>query len=124
MSSGSRLRALCVSLILFSWLAEPAAAVTARTRDWVSMVVTKIAKAAGDPAVEGGTVTIRVRIESTGALADVGIDTSSGSAAIDARALLAVKSAAPFKPPPRQLLTLEGFTELSFPLQLSSEPSR
>ena len=30
----------------------------------------------------------------------------------------AVQAAAPFPPPPAGLLTLEGFTELSFPLTL------
>ncbi|EHP88848.1 TonB family protein, partial [Methylorubrum extorquens DSM 13060] len=39
-------------------------------------------------------------------------------AALGERAARAVQAAAPFPPPPAGLLTLEGFTELSFPLTL------
>lgn len=119
-------RALLVSVLL-STSAAAATDAGRRGRDWVSGVVTKIARAAAEKASDpstSGTVTIRLRIGFDGALADAGIDEGSGSAALDERALRAAKAASPFRPPPSGLLTLEGYTELSFPLQLGGAAAR
>lgn len=101
--------------------AEPSAKPNPKT--WVSGVLTRISEAdgrAGRANGPGGTVSVRVRIGSDGSLDGAAIDESSGKAELDERALRAVRAAAPFAPPPAKLLTLEGFTELSFPLQLGN----
>ncbi|GEP12328.1 hypothetical protein MGN01_41730 [Methylobacterium gnaphalii] len=84
------------------------------------MVVTKISRAGekSATATPGGKVTIRVRIAADGTLEGAAIEESSGSPALDARALQAAEAASPFAPPPEKLLTLEGFTELAFPVEL------
>lgn len=90
------------------------------TEAWVSMVVTRITRAGerGAAAEPGGTVTIRIRIGADGAVEGAAVEEGSGSDALDTRVLKAVSDASPFTPPPETLLTLEGFTELSFPLTL------
>ncbi|MCE4226732.1 energy transducer TonB [Methylobacterium sp. C25] len=70
-------------------------------------------------AIPEGTVTIRIRIGSEGMLEGAAIEESSGSDALDRRALQAAKAAAPFSPPPAKLLTLEGFTELAFAVEFA-----
>ncbi|GEO98159.1 TonB family protein [Methylobacterium haplocladii] len=109
--------------------ARPAAGVPERERRtekltpnrWVAMVVTRITQAGGTTAAgdPGGTVTIRVRIGIDGTLEGAAVEESSGSPALDGRALEAAKAAAPFAPPPEKLLTLEGFTELSFSVEFA-----
>lgn len=91
--------------------------VDARAKAWVSGVVNRIGRAdrAAAPG-RGGPVTLRVRIAADGTLAGVEID--EGAPALAERAARAAQAAAPFPPPPAGLLTLEGFTELSFPLTL------
>ncbi|MGX5773929.1 TonB family protein [Methylorubrum zatmanii] len=95
--------------------------VDAKARAWVADVVSRIGMAdrmAGraEPRGRGGAVTIRVRIDSSGALGGIALE--EGPMALGERAARAVQAAAPFPPPPAGLLTLEGFTELSFPLTL------
>ncbi len=94
------------------------------TEKWVSMVVTRISRAGETPAAAtpGGTVTIRLRIGADGTMESASIDESSGSEALDSRALAAAKAASPFAPPPERLLTLEGFTELAFPVEFGRSP--
>lgn len=97
----------------------------AKARAWVSSVVDKIDAAGGGKAGgPGGSVTVRLRIASDGTLDGAEIEEGSGSAQLDERALRAVRAAAPFRAPPRQILTLEGFTELSFPVQLRGAATR
>lgn len=93
-------------------------------RDWLSTVITKIAKAEGEKAAPprhkaSGTVTIRVQIAADGFVNWVTVEQSSGSPDLDERARALVRAAGPFGPPPRQLLTQAGTTDLSFPLRLS-----
>lgn len=91
--------------------------VDARAKAWVAGVVNRIGMADRAPAPgRGGQVTIRVRIDAKGALD--GVEVEDGPAALGERAIRAAQAAAPFPPPPAGLLTLEGFTELSFPLTL------
>lgn len=123
----NRLLAICLALVLAAPAsAKPRPAPAANASAWVSEVVTRIgeaqAKATGEG--KGGTVTVRLRIGASGALEGAAIDESSGSEALDARALAAVRNAGPFAPPPAKLLTLEGFTELSFPLELGPAATR
>ncbi|AWN43330.1 TonB family protein [Methylobacterium durans] len=115
---------LCVCVVLClpapgALRAEPA--VGAAVRQWLSTVVTRIGAAdrAEAPRSRGGTVTIRVRIAADGSLKDASVEGGSGSAALEARALAAARAAAPFAPPPSELLTEDGTTELSFPLDLA-----
>ena len=91
---------------------------------WVAAVVTKISMADRSGAGGRGTVTIRVRVSADGALDGVSIDEGSGSQGVDARAIRAVRAAAPFRPPPKALLSLEGYTELAFPLDVGARNAR
>lgn len=119
---------LALAWLVAAAMAAPAQARTnqARTdRDgWVSAVVTKISMADRSGAGGRGTVTIRVRVSADGALDGVSIDEGSGSQGADARAIRAVRAAAPFKPPPKALLSLEGYTELAFPLDVGVTNAR
>jgi len=92
-------------------------------RDWLSGVITRITKAEGETAhparrKASGTVTIRVEIAADGFVNRVAVERSSGLPDLDERARSLVRAASPFAPPPPQLLTKGGTTELSFPLQL------
>lgn len=89
---------------------------------WAAMVVTRITQAdlkAGG-GEQSGTVTVRMRISADGALDSAVVEGSSGSTKLDERALRAIQAASPFAPPPRRIITLEGYTELGFPLDLDS----
>ncbi|MBB2963302.1 TonB family protein [Methylobacterium sp. R2-1] len=91
--------------------------VDARAKAWVAGVVSRIGMADRARAPRrGGQVTIRVRIDAKGGLD--GVEIEDGPVALGERAARAAQAAAPFPPPPAGLLTLEGFTELSFPLTL------
>lgn len=96
---------------------------SAEVRDWLSAVITKIAKADSEKAAPSrrrasGTVTIRLQIAGDGFVNRVEVEKSSGSPDLDERARALVRAASPFSPPPAPLLTKAGTTELSFPLQL------
>ncbi|MCP1546967.1 MULTISPECIES: TonB family protein [Methylorubrum] len=113
-------RPLLLAALMLSAPLVPASAaprVDARAKAWVAGIVNRIGTAdrAAAPG-RGGQVTVRVRIEADGALG--GIVLEEGPAVLGERAARAVEAAAPFPPPPAGLLTLEGFTELSFPLTL------
>lgn len=106
----------CVVPFTASWAAEPGG----RDRSWVANVVSRISEVERKSGenTQGGTVALRLRIDMDGSLDFATVEESSGSTAIDERALRAARAAAPFDPPPKRLRTLEGFTELSFPLRL------
>lgn len=93
---------------------------------WVADVVTKVTRAGDIGAAEtpGGSVTIRIRIGADGSVEGTAVEESSGSADLDARALAAAKAASPFSPPPQKLLTLGGFTELSFAVKFEKAAIR
>lgn len=139
-------RLVCASLVSVAILGEPESAVAGSQlqpkerpasrqspEQWVAMVVTKVSRSGQEAfqdlpssisrnsraAIAEGTVTIRVRIGADGTLEGAKIEESSGSDALDRRALQAAKAAAPFKPPPANLLTLEGFTELAFAVEFA-----
>jgi protein TonB len=72
--------------------------------DWGSKVRARINRKVALPADSApGTVKVRLDIAASGALLSVGIAQSSGQAALDAAALKAVKSAAPFARAPKGL---------------------
>lgn len=72
--------------------------------DWGSKVRARINRKVALPADSApGTVKVRLEIAASGALLAVGIAQSSGQAALDAAALEAVKSAAPFARAPKGL---------------------
>ncbi len=122
--SAALLAAAGLTVLVFSSAVQ--ARVDSREKDWVSLVVSKISEAdrrAAGTRAQRGVVTIRVRVASDGSLEDVAIEQGSGTASLDERALQAVRAAAPFKPPPAGLLSLDGSTELSFPLELRGRSS-
>lgn len=81
--------------------------------DWGSKVRARINRKVALPAdTAPGTVKVRLEIAPTGALLAVGIAQSSGQAALDAAAIKAVKSAAPFARAPK------GLTEPSYSFSL------
>lgn len=120
----SRLSRACLSLILLSVVpvrAQPDVPPTVRR--WIATVVTRVGEAGrASTAIPDrtGRVEIRPRITADGSLRDATIERSSGSAQIDARALAAARAASPFGPPPPAVLTEDGTTELSFPLDVSA----
>ena len=72
--------------------------------DWGSKVRARINRKVALPADSApGTVKVRLEIAASGALLAVGIAQSSGQAALDAAAVKAVKSAAPFARAPKGL---------------------
>lgn len=81
--------------------------------DWGSKVRARINRKVALPADSApGTVKVRLEIAASGALLAVGIAQSSGQAALDAAALKAVKSAAPFARAPK------GLSEQSYSFSL------
>ena len=108
------------ALLALTLLAVPATAAPradAKARAWVADVVNRIGAAdRGVAPGQGGPVTLRVRIAADGALGGIAIE--EGAPALAERARRAAEAAGPFAPPPPNLLTLEGYTELSFPLTL------
>lgn len=119
MASRFLLVLLALTLSALSATAAPRvdAKVDAKARAWVADVVNRIGAAdrAAAPG-RGGPVTLRVRIAADGALDGIAIE--EGAPALAERARRAAEAAGPFAPPPPGLLTLEGYTELSFPLTL------
>ena len=96
----------------------------AAVQAWLSTVITKIGTPdgvrSGQPRQRKfGTVTIRVQIAADGFVNAVAVEASSGSPALDERARSLVRAASPFSPPPPQLLTAAGTTELSFPVRIA-----
>ena len=94
---------------------------------WLSALVTKIDRAdrdRSDPsgAKAAGTVMIRVQVAADGFVNRVFLERSSGSAALDDRALSAARAASPVTPPPPARQTRAGVTALSFPLRLARKP--
>lgn len=91
-------------------------------RIWIANLVSRVSEVERKfgPNPQSGRVTLRLRIGTAGTLDWVVVEESSGSTDVDERALRAAQAAAPFDPPPKRLLTLEGFTELSFSLQLDA----
>jgi protein TonB len=81
--------------------------------DWGSKVRARINRKVALPAdTAPGTVKVRLEIAPTGALLALGIAQSSGQPALDAAALKAAKSAAPFARAPK------GLTEASYSFSL------
>src|SRR3954451_9993270 len=73
-------------------------------RDWLSAVITKIAKADHEQTnpsrgKASGTVTVRVQVAADGFVNRVEIERSSGSPDLDQRARAVVRAASPFNPP-------------------------
>lgn len=116
----------CGAVLGLLLLAGPGASrdnVSPAVRDWLSAFITKIdeAERAGHrPAARktASTVVIRVEVAADGAVRRAEIERSSGSHAIDQRALDAVRAVSPFTAPPAELLAGADVADLSFPLQL------
>lgn len=118
---------MAAGLIALAFMPLAQARTDPRERDWVTMVVSRISEAdrrARGLKNLGGIVAIRIRIAADGSLEDAAVEKASGSSSLDERALQAVRAAGPFRPPPAQLLGLEGFTELSFPLELPARAAK
>jgi TonB family protein len=92
-------------------------------RQWLSELVTRIDaadRAARRPGSNRptGTVVIRVMIAADGSLQGAAVEDSSGSPALDQRALSAVRSVGLLPAPPRALVVASGVADLSIPVEL------
>jgi TonB family protein len=65
-------------------------------------------------------VEVRVVLAADGTLRDVSVERGSGSRRTDDMALAAVRAAAPFRPPPEELLTRDGTADLRFPMKMAT----
>ncbi|MCJ2053937.1 energy transducer TonB [Methylobacterium sp. J-070] len=97
--------------------------VSPAVHDWLSAFITKIDEAdharrpsAGNKA--SGRVVVRVEVAEDGTVKRAEVERSSGSSALDQRAIAAVRAVSPFTAPPAELLAGADVTDLSFPLQL------
>ncbi|UMY17981.1 TonB C-terminal domain-containing protein [Methylobacterium organophilum] len=102
-------RRLPVVLAVWAMLAPAQAQKADPVRTWVSGVVSRV----GALPAPAKTVTVRVRIGAEGAVE--GVELLEGSDP-DGRLRKAIAETGPYPPPPARILTLEGFTELSFSL--------
>jgi protein TonB len=99
--------------------------VTPEVREWLSALVAKMATAVEVTRPAPGqrrsvvVVEVRVVIAADGTLRDVSVERGSGSRRTDDSALAAVMAAAPFGPPPKDLLARDGTADLSFPMELA-----
>jgi protein TonB len=98
--------------------------VTPEVREWLSALVAKVATAVEVTRPTPGrhrlvVVEVRVVVAPDGMLRGVSVERSSGSGRTDDRALAAVMAAAPFGPPPKELLARDGTADLSFPMELA-----
>lgn len=122
-------RTLAVALCLAT-LSTPGSAretVDAAARAWVADVVERVQAAASPAAASPGTgkartVDVHVRVAGDGTVLEVGFGPAELPASCEDRLRTAVGTAGPLRPPPRELLTPDGSTELSFPLRLSDLP--
>ncbi|MCJ2081830.1 TonB family protein [Methylobacterium sp. J-090] len=98
--------------------------VTPEVREWLSALVAKVATAVEVTRPTPGkrrpvVVEVRVVVAADGTLRDVSVERGSGSRRTDESALAAVMAAAPFGPPPKELLARDGTADLSFPMELA-----
>lgn len=96
-------------------------------RDWLSGVVAKVDASVGDRGGGNGrgartSVDVRVEVAADGVVRRVVVERGSGSRRDDGRAVLAVEAAGPFPAPPKELLTQDGTTTLSFPVEVPRRP--
>lgn len=119
---------LCACLVAFRPAAGFAQArATPEVRDWLSGVVAKVDASVGDRGGGIGrgartSVGVRVAVAADGVVRQVVVERGSGSRRIDGRAVVAVEAAGPFPAPPRELLTEDGTTTLSFPVEVPRRP--
>lgn len=104
--------------------AQAQANVAPEVREWLSTLVAKVetAENANGIAQSGRrplVVDLRIVVGADGELRDVSVEGRTGSRATDGSVIAAVRSAAPFAPPPGALLTPEGTVDLRFPLELA-----
>lgn len=119
---------LCACLLAFCPVVGFAQSrATPEVRDWLSGVVAKVDASVGDRG--GGTgsgartrVGLRVAVAADGVVRQVVVERGSGSRRIDGRAVVAVEAAGSFPAPPRELLTEDGTTTLSFPVEVPRRP--
>lgn len=92
-------------------------------RAWLSDLVTRIdaadrAERRPGAGRRAGTVVVHVEIAADGALQRVEVERSSGSPALDRRALRAVRGVGPLTAPPPGLVGSAGVADLSIPVAL------
>ncbi|WP_456685733.1 energy transducer TonB family protein [Bradyrhizobium sp. P5_C11_2] len=112
-----------LGLLLFASPSTSRDDVSPAVRDWLSAFITKIDEADGGrrqsiASKTGGTVVVRVEVAADGVVKRAEIERSSGSRALDQRALDVVRAVSPLTSPPAELLAGADVTNLSFPLQL------
>ena len=122
----SRHSPISIALLGLLLLAGPSASrdgVSPAVQAWLSAFITKIDEAdhvwrpgVGNKA--SGRVVVRVEVAADGTVRRADVERSSGSSALDQRAVAAVRAVSPFTAPPAELLAGADVTDLSFPLQL------
>ena len=119
-------RAACGLWLCLLLLAQAGASaqtrVTPKIREWLSALVAQVTTAeeatgAAPDRRRFVVVEVRVVVAADGTLRDVSVERGSGSRRTDEAALAAVRAAAPFGPPPEDLLTREGTADLGFPME-------
>lgn len=112
-----------LGVLLASGAGSARSGISPVVQDWLSALITKIddadrAQRSSAAHRTAGTVVVHVQVAADGSIRQTDIERSSGSRAVDQRALDAVQAASPFTAPPPELLTETGVTDLSFPISL------
>lgn len=110
--------------LLFAACVSPVQAMPGpAARAWLSDLVTRIdaadrAERRPRSGWRSGTVVVHVEIAADGALQLAEVERSSGSRALDQRALRAVRGVGPLSAPPAGLVGSAGVADLSIPVEL------
>lgn len=120
MPSRTLAAAVCLACLLVP--ASAREGVSRAAREWVAAVVGRIEEtsrlgARTSAAGKIRRVEIRLRVDRDGSVLGVEVERAATNV-VEKRVRAAVAAAAPFEPPPGELLAADGSTELSFPLEL------
>ncbi len=116
-------RIALLGLLLGPWAAVARDTPGPAARNWLSDLVTRIDAADRADRRTGsgrraGTVVVHLAIAADGAVRQAEIAHSSGSPALDRRALRAIQALGPLTAPPAGLLSGSGMADLSIPVDL------
>ncbi|MCJ2136365.1 TonB family protein [Methylobacterium sp. J-026] len=116
-------RITVLGLLLGPWAAQAREMPGPAARSWLSDLVTRIdaadrAERRTGSGRRAGTVVVHMEIAADGAVQQAEIERSSGSPALDRRALRAVQAVGLLTAPPAGLLSGSGMADLSIPVDL------
>ncbi|MCB4805893.1 hypothetical protein QO001_006122 [Methylobacterium brachiatum] len=114
--------AFCVATLIT--LASAKDAVGRAGRAWVADVVERVEGAAAlvagtSRSRKARTVDVHIRVAADGTVLDVRFGNPPPPESIGKRLKAAVAAAAPFGPPPSELLAPDGVTDLDFPVRMA-----